>query len=99
MKLVQHAMKDGRQYQAGSKDEHQPRIQRVESGKGLPGIRSWCIHRPHAAEQHGAVQEGIDPRQIFIVMVTNHAEQEGTQQKRDGTRNVQRETQDKAGTR
>jgi len=77
VQLVHDAMHKRRQHQRGGTDEEQPGEQGIGGGEQLSGVVRDRIDRPHAAEDHGGVQEGVDPRQATEVMVAKHADSQG----------------------
>lgn len=61
MKTMQEAVEDRRGKHADRGEQDDPRIQRIERGKYFPRIRSDRVDGPHTAEDHGCVEQGIDP--------------------------------------
>lgn len=76
MKVVHDPMQDWREHQRRRDDEDQPSIERIQPREQLPrrGLR-W-IDRTHTAQEHGRVQERINPRQFLKRHVANHPNSE-----------------------
>ena len=62
MKSVQHAVEHGHQQHAPAKQEQNAAVQGVKARKQLARIGGHDTRRPHAAQNHGGVEKGIDPR-------------------------------------
>src|SRR5215208_1720792 len=61
VKLVQQAMHDRSEHQRRGQDKDETRVEGIDSGKQLSGVRVWRINRPHAAQEHGCVKECVSP--------------------------------------
>lgn len=61
VKTVQDSMDHWSKTDAGDHDYRQATIQRVEAGEELAREGGWVFERPHAAQQHGCIQKGINP--------------------------------------
>lgn len=67
-------------------DENQAAEERVSTGKEL-GIIVWQItDGPHAAEDHGGIQDGIHPAKSGDVVVAENAESKRCRDDREGER-------------
>lgn len=73
MEAVNEAMEDRRKQERSSSDEYEASIERIETSKQLTrhGLR-W-VDWPHATQEHGGIQECIDPRQVLELNVAEHA--------------------------
>ena len=69
-------MKHGCQHNAGGRDENDAGEKCITGGKYLGGIGVQILHGPHTGEDHGGVQEGIDPTETCDQMVANDTDQE-----------------------
>lgn len=94
MKSVQHAMRDRREQQAHERNENQPAEQGVERSKEFCAIRFQFIHRSHARENHGCIQQRIDPRQPRNKMIANDAYAQGESDESDGDLQAREHTPD-----
>lgn len=82
MELVHQSVHHRREDEACRHQEHQPRIERVQAGKHLATIGSGWVHRPHAAHQHGGIQEGVAPWEVLKVLVARHTHGQRQTEKR-----------------
>ena len=77
MNNVHDAVNEGGNHERRRPDEKQAREQGIEGREQLASVRRDRIHRPHAAQNHGRVHEGVDPRQATEVVIAQHADTEG----------------------
>ena len=59
---MQNAVKNGHQQHAPAKQEQNAAVQGVKARKQLARIGGHDTRRPHAPQNHGGVEKGIDPR-------------------------------------
>jgi len=78
-------MGHGRREEPGDGDEEQPGVERVETGEQLARGRLEGGDRSHAAEQHGGVQEAVQPGESFEKVISRHSEQQGNADEAEAT--------------
>ena len=71
---MQYAMRDGRKDDAADGDEGESAEESIGAGKEFGRIGLQLPHRAHAAEDHGGIQQGVDPTEFGDVMIPHHAE-------------------------
>lgn len=69
-------MKNRGQKQAAADDQEQAAIEGVERRKELAARRMQRVDLAHTAQNHRGIEQGIDPRQIFVIMVPAHSDQQ-----------------------
>jgi len=67
-------MKDRREHKTGDANQGKPTIERVKRSEQLAHASLHRIHRTHATENHRSVEERIDPRQVFEIVVAAYAD-------------------------
>lgn len=78
VELVQHPVEDWREHDARRADQDQPGEKRIRRGEDLRRIRGQRVHRPHARENHGRIQQRIHPLQPADEMIPEDADAERT---------------------
>ncbi len=73
MEPMKHPVDQGRQNDARDHQKDHPAVERVEAGKQLAAWCRWRLDWPHSAEEHGCVQERIQPAETLEVRVAHHA--------------------------
>ncbi len=81
MQPVQKTVHDRRHQNAGDHQKDDSGEERIKRGEKLSGIRVKFIHRPHAAQNHGGVQECIQPGKTLQNMVAQYADGQRGQDK------------------
>ncbi len=76
VEMMQHAMEDRRHQDRGDRDDDEAGVEGVEAGEELAGLGLRRIDRPHAAEQHGGIEEGVDPVQLLEEVIPRHSHDE-----------------------
>src|SRR5881628_2035679 len=76
MELVHQPMEDGRSHDPGGDEEDQTGVESVEPGEELAAARHGRLHRTHASQEHGRVQERVTPSEVLEVGVAPHARTE-----------------------
>ena len=74
METVQDPMREGRDKQGRNTNKRQPRKQRVTGSENLSCRGMERIHRTHSTQNHGRVQERVDPAQPCDKVVTEDAD-------------------------
>src|SRR6185295_325786 len=80
MEAMQKAMENGSDENAYRSQEDNPRIDGVERRKYFPNIGLQWGDRAHAAEDHGGIEQGIDPGQAFQIMIAQYPNRKGKAQ-------------------
>lgn len=70
MEAMQETVKYRRKQDAADGHENEPAEQGIAGGKQLSRLGVQFVHRPHAAQDHGRVEEGVDPGQAFGDVIT-----------------------------
>lgn len=91
MQPVQKTVYDRRHQNAGNHQKDNSGEERIERGEELSGIGVEFIHRSHAAQDHGSVQERVQPGQTFQNMVAQYADGQRGQDKREPPKPVPEE--------
>jgi hypothetical protein len=73
VQFVQEAVDDRGHENAGDHQEQYARKQGVERSEKFSAGRGQRIDRPHAAQDHGGVKQGIDPGQPFQDVISQDA--------------------------
>jgi len=73
---MKEAVDDRREYDAGDAQKRDAAVNRIATGKYLAASSPDRRERPHAGKDHGGIHKGINPRQVFIMMVSCDAENE-----------------------
>jgi hypothetical protein len=76
MEVVEEAMEDGGEEEGDGGEEDDAAEEGVEGGEEFGGVGAHGIDGAHAGEDHGGIEEGVDPRQACEVMVTEDADAE-----------------------
>src|SRR5438552_16228783 len=76
MEAVDEAMEHRRDQDACGDKHYHPCIEGVDSGEELSTGGLWIFDRPHPSEQHGRVEERVEPPQVLEVPVAPHAPDE-----------------------
>lgn len=77
MEEVEVAMKDGGEEQGNGGKEDDAAEEGVERGKEFGRVGAHGVGGTHAGEDHGGVEQGVDPRKACEVVVTEDADAEG----------------------
>ena len=92
MELVQETMVDRREDDANAGDKSDSAKQRIAAGeKFASGGLNWS-ERAHAGEDHRGVRKRVEPRQLFEIMISNHANAERGQNYRCAENGATRQT-------
>jgi hypothetical protein len=62
VKAVQDTMQHRREDEGCAHDEQPASIQSKDSGEELARESDWRIDRPHAAQEHGGIEERVNPQ-------------------------------------
>ena len=89
---MQETMKDGRCQHTDGSQKNDSRIDGIKGCEELPGIRLERIYRSHAAEDHGGIEQGIDPRKVFEKVVAQHADHQGEYKQQQSNQSVEDNT-------
>ncbi|MBK8540402.1 MAG: hypothetical protein IPL60_10395 [Ardenticatenia bacterium] len=81
---MQQAVEDGDEDQAGGDEEDQAGVQGVERGEELARRGLDVVDGPHAAQEHGGVELGVDPEQAAQVVVARGAGRPGAPDAQNG---------------
>ena len=76
VKPVKYSMKHGRQQNTCGRDENNTGEKSIAGGKYLGGVRVQGLHGSHTRENHGGIQERVDPTEASDKMVTENAKKE-----------------------
>src|SRR3954462_11725517 len=76
VKEMNRTMQHRHEERTGGDDHHQAAIQRVKPGEELARARGWIVHGSHPAEQHGGVQERIEPGEVLEEHIARHADRQ-----------------------
>ena len=76
MELVEEAVHQRSQKDGHRGDENHSAEQGVERGEQFPGDGVKFAHRPHSAQDHRRVQEGVQPGKPFAKVVSDNAQQQ-----------------------
>lgn len=71
---MKEAVYDRREYDAGDTQKRDAAVDRIATGKYFTALSLDRRERPHAGKDHGGIHKGINPRQVFIMMVSCDAE-------------------------
>ena len=58
---MQQSVRQGGDENAGSGEEGNTRIEGVERCEELAAFRAQHVHQSHASQDHGSVEQGVDP--------------------------------------
>lgn len=83
MKAVQDAVRDGGEDDASDEYDRQPAVERIEAGEQFAAFGDRSVDRAHAAQQHGGIEEGINPGEAFQPAVAGHADQQRDDDQRE----------------
>ena len=72
---MQKAMKNGCDQNAHRSEQDHPGVDRIERGEKFSGHGLQWVDWPHTAEDHGSVEQGVDPGEVFEKMIAEHAYQ------------------------
>src|SRR3954470_14232968 len=99
VKLVEETMEDRREKNARDEQDSEAAVKGIQAGKELAAEAERLMHRAHAAQKHGGVEESVDPAQILEQAVADHADEQRdhNQHKRDGA--AVRQAHDEPGPR
>jgi hypothetical protein len=86
MKAVNEPVENGSKDDAGDHEKHNPRVKGVKCREELARGRSELVNRPHASEQHGWVDESIQPGNAFKAVVAQDADGQRTGHNSEGNR-------------
>jgi hypothetical protein len=77
MEVVEEAMEDGGEEEGDGGEEDDAAEEGVEGGEEFGGVGAHGVDGAHAGEDHGGIEEGVDPRKAREVMITEDADAEG----------------------
>jgi hypothetical protein len=77
MEVVQDAVKDRRQQQTAADQQEKPAVNRIEGGENFGLGVLQAADRPHPAQNHRGIEEGIKPAHAFSEVVAKNAQQQG----------------------
>lgn len=69
-------MCDRRENDASDEDNSQAAVKCIQTGKELAAKADRCMHGAHSAQEHGRVQERIDPAQTLKDAVADHTDEQ-----------------------
>src|SRR4051812_2380205 len=86
VKLVQETMEDRREKNTRDEQDSEAAVKGIQARKELAAEGERLMHRTHAAEEHGGVQESVDPAQVLEHAIADHPDEQrdDNQHKRDG---------------
>jgi hypothetical protein len=76
VEAVEQAMAEGGHHDAYDDEEDDPGEQRVEGGEELSGRAPDRVDRPHAPENHGRVEERVEPGEPLQVVIARDTDAE-----------------------
>jgi hypothetical protein len=76
VKPVQKAVDCRGKQDAQADQKNQPGKQRVKRGEYLPGGGVKGIDRPHPSEDHGGIDQSVNPWEIFKHVIPDHADRQ-----------------------
>ena len=76
MEVVEEAMEDGGEEEGDGGEEDDAAEEGVEGGEEFGGVGAHGVDGAHAGEDHGGIEEGVDPREAREVMITEDADAE-----------------------
>ena len=68
---------------ANAAEESKAAEEGVAAGKEFSGAGLDGCDRSHAGENHGGIQEGIEPGEFFEEMIASHADAQGREDNRE----------------
>lgn len=90
MKLVDKAMIDWCENNGDARDERNPAEKRIAAGEEFAGASLDRGKRAHAGKDHGGVREGVQPRELFKIMIAGHPDAKRSEDDRRAENNTAR---------
>ena len=88
MKEVQKAVEDRGNEDAHGNHHDQPAVEGITAGEELAGPGVQFAHRPHAAQDHGGIDEGIQPGHALKLPIAQDADEQGDRRQTEGHRPI-----------
>lgn len=88
MEVVEEAVEDGGEEEGDGGEEDDAAEEGVKGGEEFGGVGAHGVDGAHASEDHGGIEQGVDPWQVGEVMIAEDAdaECEGNDSDCDGER-------------
>jgi len=77
MEPMQQPVGERREHHPGNANEGQAGKKRITGSENFRRCRLERIDRSHSAQNHGGIEQGIDPAQMTKPMIAEHTDSEG----------------------